>query len=205
MKNTFFGIVIIILCIIAATQRGCLGTSSETKGPDTLVVHDTTWQVHDKTIVREIPVLKEIPADPQVIKEIPADYETLKSEYAKLQATHHAKRVYQDSIAVGKFGYIHVTDTVNQNTLGKRKTRDDFKIPVVKETMTITKYAEPTRQIYVGGGINAQSAGKVVGAETGIMYKTKKDQMIGVKFNANVDGTTSFGLTYYTRIQFKKK
>ena len=204
MKNTFFGIVIIILVIIAATQRGCLGPSSEAKGPDTLVVHDTTWQIHDKTIVREVPVIKEIPAEPQYIPQIPADYESLKSEYSKLQATHYAKRVYQDSVAVGKFGYIHLTDTVHQNSLGKRKTREDFKIPVVKETMTITKYAEPTRQFYVGGGVNAQSAGKILGAETGIMYKTKKDQMIGLKFNANVDGTTSFGVTYYTKIRLKK-
>lgn len=204
MKNTFFGIVIIILVIIAATQRGCMGTSSEAKGPDTVRVVDTVWNNHTNTIVKTVPILKEIPADPQYIPQIPPDYETLKTEYSKLQATHYAKRVYQDSLAVGKFGYIHVTDTVSQNVLGKRKTREDFKIPVVKETTTITKYAEPTRQFYIGGGINAQSVNNIRGAEAGILYKTKRDQIVGVKFNANVDGTTSFGVTYYAKIRLKK-
>lgn len=205
MKNTFFGIVIIILVIIAATQRGCLGPSSEAKGPDTVRVVDTLWQKHDSVIVKTVPVTTVIPGETKFYPQVPADYESLKNEFTKLRDSHYNKKVYQDSVPVGKYGYIHITDTVSQNALGKRKTKENFSIPVVKETTTITKYAEPTRQFYVGGGINAQSAGKVVGAETGIMYKTKKDQMIGLKFNANVDGTTSFGLTYYTKIQLKKK
>lgn len=204
MKNTFFGIVIIILCIIAATQRGCLGTSDK-KGPDTVRVVDTAWYKHDSIIIKKVPVVKEIPADPQYFPQIPADYEGLKADYTKLRASHYSKRIYQDSVPVGKFGYIHITDTVSQNSLLKRKTREDFKIPVVKETVTITKYHDPKGQLYIGGGVNALSLGKVMGAETGIMYKTKNDQMIGAKFNVNVDGTTSFGITYYTKIQLKKK
>lgn len=205
MKNTTLGIVIIILVIIAASQRGCLGPSGNHRGPDTVRVVDTAWIKHDTIIVRKVPVIKEIPGDTRYFPQPPADYETLKAEFSKLQSSHYNKKIYQDSVPVGKFGYIHITDTVSQNALGKRKTRDDFKIPVVKETTTITKYAEPTRQLYIGGGVNGKTVDQLVGLETGVLYKTKNDQLFGAKFNVNLDGSTSFGVTYYRKISLRKK
>lgn len=204
MKNTFFATVIILLVIIVSTQRGCLGPRDNDKPPVIKTVVDTVWQKYDSIIIRKVPVLKEIPADPKYIPQIPEDYETLKTEYAKLLALYYAKKVYQDSIAVGKYGYIHVWDTVNQNSLGQRKTRDDFQIPVIKETTTITENRKPTRQLYVGGGVNGRQTGDILGAEAGLMYKTRRDQMLGVKFNVNLDGSTSFGVNYYTKIRLKK-
>lgn len=204
MKNTFFATVIILLVIIVSTQRGCLGPRDNDKPPVIKTVVDTVWQKYDSIVIKKVPVLKEIPADPKYIPQIPEDYETLKREYAKLLALYYAKKVYQDSIAVGKYGYIHVWDTVNQNSLGQRKTRDDFQIPVVKETTTITESRKPTRQLYVGGGVNGRHTGDILGAEAGLMYKTRRDQILGVKFNVNLDGSTSLGVNYYTKIRLKK-
>lgn len=204
MKNTFFIAAIILLVIFIATQRGYIGPTNNDKPPVIKTEIDTVWQKYDSIIIKKVPVIKEIPADPEYIPQIPADYETLKSEYAKLLALYYAKKVYQDSIAVGKFGYIHLFDTVNQNSLGQRKTIDDFQIPVVKETTTITQIRKPTRQLYVGGGVNGRQTGDILGAEAGLMYKTRRDQMLGVKFNVNLDGSTSFGVNYYTKIRLKK-
>lgn len=203
MKNTFFGIVIIILTIIAATQRGCLGPSSEHKGPDTVRVVDTVWNNHTNTIVKTVPVVKEIPGDIRYLPQPPVDYESLKAEYASLRAAHYSKKIYQDSVAVGKFGYIHLTDTVSQNALGKRKLREDFKIPTVKETVTITKYPDPKRQVYVGGGISGNKIELVNQAHVGVLLKNKKDQIFGVQVNFSPNTGVSYGVSSYWKLKLK--
>lgn len=205
MKDKLTGLVILALVGILFFQRGCGNSGEGSKKPDTLVVRDTFWTKHDSIIVRKVPVLKEIPAEPQYFPQVPADYETLKAEYSALRATHHAKRIYQDSIAVGKYGYIHVTDTVSQNALGKRKTKDDFKIPTVKETVTITKYEEPKRQVYVGGGVAMNQNLGLAGAKVGLLYKTKKDQIYGINSQVDMKGNTSFGVEAFWKINLNKK
>jgi hypothetical protein len=207
MKDKLTGLVIIGLVAFVLFQRGCFGEHSEAKGPDTLVVHDTTWQIHDKTIIKEVPFLKEIPVPHEVlVTKYQADttYPLLKKQYDDLAKKYASRRIYIDSVKVGTHGYIQVTDTVSENKLGKRTTKDNFKIPIVKETMTITKYAEPTRQLYVGGGINMKNMSNFSGVEGGLLYKTKKDQIIGAKVGVNVDGSIMYGIQSYFKIKLKK-
>jgi hypothetical protein len=58
MKDKITGLIIVGLVGFIFFNRGC-EKGSQAKGPDTLVVHDTTWQIHDKTIVKEVPILKD--------------------------------------------------------------------------------------------------------------------------------------------------
>lgn len=207
MKDKTLGLVIIALVGILAFQRGCFNGNSEAKGPDTLVVHDTTWQEHTKIVVKDVPVIHEIPVTREVlVKEYQADtsYPKLKAQYEALVKNYASKRVYKDSVKVGTFGHIEITDTVSENKLSKRTAKDNFKIPIVKETMTITKYAEPKRQLYIGGGINLNSGPNVRSAEAGLLYKTKKDQIYGTKINIGVDGTITYGFNMYYKLNFKK-
>jgi hypothetical protein len=178
--------------------------SSKAKGPDTLIVRDTTWLKHDSLIVKKVKVKQEIPVPYEVlVKEYQADtsYPKLKKQYDDLAKDYAAKRIYVDSVNVGKFGHIQIIDTVVKNKLSKRTTKDNFKIPVVKETVTITKYAEPERQLYLGGGVNANSSSGIRGVEGGLLYKTKKDQIYGVKATTTIDGITTFGVSTYFKIK----
>jgi hypothetical protein len=157
--------------------------------------------------VKEVPFFKEIPVSHEVlITKYQADttYPKLKVQYDDLVKKYASRRIYIDSVKVGTHGYIQITDTVAENKLGKRTTKDNFKIPIVKETMTITKYAEPTRQVYVGGGINMKNVSAFSGVEGGVLYKTKKDQIIGAKVSVNVDGTIVYGIQSYFKIKLKK-
>lgn len=200
-------LIIIILGAVIAFQKGCFNVSSEAKGPDTLVVHDTTWQEHTKIIVKDVPVIHEIPVDHKVlVKEYQPDtsYPKLKAQYEALVKSYASKRVYRDSVKVGTYGHIEITDTVSENKLSKRTAKDNFKIPIVKETMTITKYAEPKRQLYIGGGINLNSGPSVRSAEGGLLYKTKRDQIYGAKINVGVDGSITYGVNMYYKINLKK-
>jgi hypothetical protein len=178
--------------------------SNDHQGPDTLVVHDTTWQIHDSLIVKKVKVKQEIPVPYEVlVKEYQADtsYPKLKKQYEDLAKDYAAKRVYVDSVNVGKFGHIQITDTVSQNKLSKRTTKDNFKIPIVKETVTITKYADPKRQLYLGGGINGSTGSGIRSIEGGLLYRTKKDQIYGVKATTTVDGITTFGVSTYFKLK----
>jgi hypothetical protein len=202
MKDKLIFLIIIgALATLALYQwRG----STHSKGPDTLVVRDTTWLKHDSLIVKRVKITKEIAVPYEVlVKEYQADtsYPKLKKQYEDLAKDYAAKRVYVDSVNVGKFGHIQITDTVSKNKLSKRTTKDNFKIPVVKETVTITKYAEPQRQLYLGGGINGNAGGGLRSFEAGLLYKTKKDQLYGVKAATTVDGITTFGFSTYFKLK----
>jgi hypothetical protein len=206
MKDKLVGIVIISLVGLVFFQRGC-EKGSEAKGPDTLVVHDTTWKTYEKTIVKQVPISKEIPVPYEVqVTKYQADtsYPKLKAQYETLVKQYAAKRIYNDSVAVGTYGHIKLTDTVSENKLGKRTFKENYKIPEVTKTVTITKYAEPTRQLYVGGGINATSLSSFRSAEGGILYKTKRDQIFGAKVGVNTDGSITYGVQSYWKIKLKK-
>lgn len=206
MKDKLVGIVIVSLVGLVFFQRGC-DKPSEDKGPDTLVVHDTAWQVHEKTIVKQVPFLKEVPVSHEVlVTKYQADtsYPKLKAQYEELAKRYASKRVYKDSVKIGTYGNIFLTDTVHENSLGRRTVKENYKIPEVTKTVTITKYAEPTRQLYVGGGINATSLSSFRSVEGGILYKNKRDQILGAKVGINTDGSVTYGIQSYWKVKLKK-
>jgi hypothetical protein len=205
MKKLTLAIIIIIGTLLIYFYNDSKHQGA--KGPDTLIVHDTTWQIHEKTIVKEVPFIKEIPVSHEVlVTKYQADttYPLLKKQFDELAKKYASRRIYIDSVKVGTHGYIQITDTVSENKLGKRTAKDNFKIPIVKETMTITKYAEPTRKIYVGGGVNMKSLSAFNGVEAGVLYQNKKDQIFGGKVNVNVDGSITYGIQSYWKIKLKK-
>lgn len=202
MKDKLIFLIIIGALATLALYQWKGSTHSE--GPDTLVIRDTTWLKHDSLIVKKVKVTKEIAVPYQVlVKEYQADtsYPKLKKQYEQLAKDYATKRIYVDSVNVGKFGHIKITDTVSENKLAKRTTKDNFKIPVVKETVTITKYAEPKRQLYLGGGVNGNAGSGIRSFEAGLLYKTKKDQLYGVKAATTVDGITTFGFSTYFKLK----
>jgi hypothetical protein len=202
MKNIVIVAIIIIAFFVVLTQRGCIGHSNS-RQPDTLIVTDTFWTKHDSLIVKPVPVPYEVPVPFEVLStEYKADtaYPKLKQQYEDLAKRFASRKIYTDSVHVGQYGHIRIVDTVTENKIVGRSFRENYKIPVVKETKTITKYDDPKRQVYVGGGLNLTSGGNVRSAEGGILYKTKKDQIYGAKVNIATDGTTSFGIQTYFKI-----
>jgi DNA-binding Lrp family transcriptional regulator len=177
--------------------------AGETRPNDTLVVHDTTWQIHDSIIVRRIPkpyeVIVEIASKPEMLAD--TNYARLKEQYMVLLQLYVNKLVYSDTIRVGSYGYIAVLDTIKENKLAYRRTRDNFNIPIVKETKTITKYAPPTRNLFIGGGVIVNNAIGIRGAEAGMILKTKKDQLYNIKASVDLDGQVMYGVGYYYKIK----
>jgi len=197
-------IALFVCCIIAIFYAYTKHVQAgEAKPNDTLVVHDTTWRRYDSLIVKKVPVLKEIVVEvaskPEMLPD--TNYATLKRQYLALLQLYMNKLVYSDTIRVGNYGYIAVLDSVQQNKLTSRKTRENYQIPEIKETKTITRYLPPSRSLFVGGGINTSNSIGIRGIEAGIIYKTKKDALLNVKAQVDLDGKPMYGFGYYYKIK----
>jgi DNA-binding Lrp family transcriptional regulator len=197
-------IALFICCIIAIfyayTKHMQAG---EARPNDTLVVHDTAWQKYDSIVVRKVPVPYEvkvpIESKPEMLPD--TNYARLKEQYMALLQLYMNKLIYSDTIRVGTYGYIAVLDTINENKLKYRRTRDNYSIPIVKETKTITKYSPPTRNLFVGGGVLVNNALGIRGAEAGLLLKTKKDQLYNIKASVDIDGNVMYGAGYYYKLK----
>jgi DNA-binding Lrp family transcriptional regulator len=197
-------IALFICCIIAIfyayTKHMQAG---EARPNDTLVVHDTSWQKYDSIVEKTKVVYKEIRVDVMSKPEMLPDtnYDNLKRQYMALLQLYMNKLIYSDTIRVGTYGYIAVLDTINENKLKYRRTRDNYSIPIVKETKTITKYAPPTRNVFVGAGVLVNNALGIRGAEAGMILKTKKDQLYNIKASVDIDGNVMYGAGYYYKLK----
>jgi len=197
-------IALFICCMIAIfyayTKHKQAG---EAKPNDTLVVHDTTWKIHDSIIVKKVPIYKEIIVEvaskPEMLPD--TNYDNLKRQYLALLQLYMNKVIYSDTIRVGNYGYIAVLDSVQQNKLTSRRTRENYQIPEIKETKTITRYLPPSRALFVGGGINTSNSIGIRGIEAGIIYKTKKDALLNVKAQVDLNGNPLYGFGYYHKIK----
>lgn len=197
-------IALFICCMIAIfyayTKHKQAG---EAKPNDTLVVHDTTWKIHDSIIVKKVPVYKEVIVEvaskPEMLPD--TNYDNLKRQYLALLQLYMNKVIYSDTIRVGNYGYIAVLDSVQQNKLTSRRTRENYQIPEIKETKTITRYLPPSRSVFVGGGINTSNSIGIRGIEAGIIYKTKKDALLNVKAQIDLEGQPMYGFGYYYKLK----
>jgi len=196
-------VLIGILIIIILLQRSCTKEPIINE-PTSVTQIDTIWKIKTDTIiktVKEISVIHmPVPADPQYH---PSDnIDTCKVRFDKLLKDMLTKRVYADTLKLDSLGTIVINDTVFMNKLGKRTKIYDYKIPLVTKTVTITKHAEPRRQLYIGGNIFGNNA-NIEMVTPGILYKSKKDNIYQVNLGVKFDGTISYGLGMYYKIKLK--
>lgn len=198
--NIIMFLISMVLLVLFMRERG---KNAEARPNDTISVIDTFWQKHDSIIVKKVPVPYEVEVEveskPLMLPD--TNYARLKEQYMALLQLYINKVVYKDTINVGNYGYIAVLDTVKENKIVYRRTRDNFNIPIVKETKTITKYAPPVRQLYVGGGVMVNNTLGIRGAEAGLLYKTKKDGVYGITASTDIEGDVMYGVHYYYKLK----
>lgn len=201
-KNLLFFVLAALLVYLALDKVGIIGKYDGPKPPDTTIVRDTVWHETSKTIIKQVPQVGgdegHIPAGED--KYIPAgSYDSLLVKFDKLVKDLTARKFYKDSLQLDSIGYIVVKDTVQFNSLQKRSYDYKYRIPHVTETVTITKYAPPTRQLFIGAGVGKSNA------QAGILYKTRKDLLFGAYIAPPLQNTPlQFGVQAYWKIKLKK-
>ena len=204
IKNSFTFITICVLILIIILQKSCSGKSIVNTPPTIETKIDTIWEVKKDTViktVKEISVIHvPVPSDPQYH---PSDnIDSCKTRFNKLLLDLLTKRVYSDTLKLDSLGTIVINDTVFMNKLGKRTKIYDYKIPFVTKTVTITKQADPKRQMYIGGNVFGDKS-NIQLVSPGILYKTKKDHIDQANVGINFDGTITYGVGIYYKIKLK--
>lgn len=201
-KINFNYVIIAVLVAIILLQRQC-SSSPQEQEPTIVTKVDTLWrEVHD-TVTKEVPVYVSIPTKPGP-EYIPSDNcDSLRQQYLSLRDKHISKNVYVDTIKIDTFGIVQVVDTLQFNKLKKRTTVSNYKIPVIIKETTITKPADPVRQLYIGGNLFGNRNSMQV-ITPGLLYKNKKDQIYQLNVGLNFDGQITFGLGAYWKIKLKK-
>ena len=208
MNKVYLFIIGVLVVFVLLQNKGCVGGGDRSTS-DTLVVHDTTWSVHDSLIYSK-PLPAKIIHDSLFIEgktEYLADtnYAALKVQFDNLVKMYTALAIYVDSVKLDTLGYVSVTDSVRENKLIGRAWKYNYKVPFVTKTVTITNQAPSITQLYVGGGINTTQTLGLHSAEAGLILKTKKDKIYGLKAGSDINGNISYGFQTYWKIGKKNK
>jgi hypothetical protein len=197
IKSNIINIVIVGLLYVLFLQK------SDTNHQEIKIERDTVWHETSKTVVREM--VPQVGGDeghipPNEDKYIASDsYDSLLTKFNTLVKELTARKFYKDSLQLDSIGYIVVKDTVQFNNLQKRSYDYFYKIPHITEKITITEYASPKSQLYVGGGFGANDL------QAGLLYKTKKDLMLGVYISPPLQqNSLQYGFQAYWKIKLKK-
>ena len=202
--NKITSILIVVLAAIIVMQRlGCRGVGAEPAKADTVVTHDTSWQVHDSLIVKKMKITQTIhdTLPPEYLPD--TNYPILLGQYQRMAAEFLAKNIYADTVKLDTLGYVAVADTVQKNELINRSYKYNYKIPTITNTVTITKEAPKKNQLYIGGGLDANKTVGVVGINAGLILKNKKDQIYGLRVGTDINGALNYGFQTYWKIKAK--
>lgn len=202
--NKILVAIIVGLIFFMAIGKGGGCHSGGPRKSDTTIIRDTQWSVHDTTIYKTLKgkVLHDtIETPPQYIAD--TNYPKLLAQYNDLLKKYMALVEFRDTIRLDTLGYVAILDTVNQNNIKGRSVRSNYKIPTITNTVTIQHYEKPKAQLYYGFGLDLNPTLAPTGAHGGIILKTKKDQLIGLKVGTGIGGGINYGFSSYWKIKLK--
>ena len=171
--------------------------------PDTITVVDTAYITKTNTKIKKVLIAStdssyDVTNDPRFVPD--TSYENLKAQFTKLSKDYTARNIYKDTLVLDSIGFVHVTDSVQFNTLLNRHYTYSYKLPIITKTSTITNYAKQVRQLYAGVGINSSGVNSI---NAGLMYKSRRDQLYGFTLGVN-NNQLVYGVQTYFKIKLKK-
>lgn len=198
MSKLFIGILVV--CVITLSIFLFRHTTTIIK---TEVKVDTMWVIKDSFIYSKPKVVTEYVMVPDSAQPS-EDCDRLKLQYKNLSESYYTLKMYEDTLQLDSI-QLYIKDSVYKNRLLGRKVDYRLKYPYVKETITNTVKVEKN-QLYVGAeglGNSLVSPVSIVGA--GLILKTKKDLLLGVKYNYDLVNKQGFyGAQVYWKINLKK-
>ncbi len=197
MNKILVIIIVALLFTVTAQHKGCSPTYIK---DDTVILHDTTWKVHDSLIIKKLKI-KEVIHDtlpPEYIAD--TNYPKLKAQYDALVVAYLAKNIYADTVKLDTLGYVAVADTLHKNELLGRSYKYNYKIPTVTVTTTITKQAPPKGALFVGGGVTGNKNGLNL-LQGGLLYKSKQDKIFGLHIGINGNSQVVYGVQSFWKIK----
>ena len=115
-----------------------------------------------------------------------------------------SKSFYKDIIKIDSFGTITIKDTIQQNKLIGRGFVNNLKIPIKETIITNTVTQKPKNQFYIGGSLSGNKDNYIHAIDIGVLFKNKKDQIIGVKGGLDITGNWNIGVQSYWKLKLHK-
>lgn len=197
-KDKFYLIIIAALIVIILLMKAC-GNPSKIECPEIkqqTVKVDTFFIEGKDSIVYKPGITTIIPG---------------KTEYKDVDTTailkdYFSKIVYNDTIRLDIMGYVLIKDTISQNRIVSRTTVKDYRIPVIKETITNNITPSPKTQLYGGFDILGNKKEPINYFGGSLTLKTKKDQLYNIGLGLTPDGVGGkFGTQWPIRFKNHNK
>jgi len=199
IKKNYIVLLIGILILIILLQR-CGGNNSVAEKPRVKI--DTVWIKHDSIVYSKPKVIKVIKGIKEIQYVPDTSYTKLVIQYKDLVDLYTAQNVFSDTLRIDSIGYVNVKDTITKNIIKGRSYNYNLKYPVV--TKTITLQPTPKTQVYVGGGLQGDQYSMINEFSTGLLLKTKQDQIFGLYTGIDNNGRIQYGLQSYWKIKLHK-
>lgn len=197
IQQNFLSIIILGLVLILFFSKG-----KEPKNTTT-IIRDTVWVYKDSTVFTKPQIIKTIPVPytQRTTEYLPdTNYAGLVKQYNTLVDKYLASNIYKDSIKIDSIGYVHVKDTVSNNLLKGRAYSYSLKYPIINNYIP----APTKNQLYYGGGVNGSPQEIVQNIHLGVLYKTKKDRIVGANVGINSKAQITYGLSSYWKISLRR-
>ena len=203
ITKNFLNLLVLAIILFMLLRECNTSNQSIQRKPDTITVVDTAYITKTNTKIKKVLIVStdssyDIANDPRFVPD--TSYENLKAQFTKLSKDYTAKNIYKDTLVLDSIGFVHVTDSVQFNTLLNRHYTYSYKLPIITKTSTITNYAKQVRQLYAGVGINSSGVNSI---NAGLMYKSRRDQLYGFTLGVN-NNQLVYGVQTYFKIKLKK-
>lgn len=136
------------------------------------------------------------------------DLITLTKQYNALARDFLATKNYRDSILLKdtfgvQVGIVNLDDDVSKSSIVARRPSYQLNFPLKTITNTITVTAPPKNQFFYGGGITGNKSDIVNGANIGLQFKNKHNEIFGLNtgFQSYIGSLhPQFGVSFYKKI-----
>lgn len=204
LKSNVLQLAMLLLIGLLFLER-CRNGNNNQLQPTVTVTRDSVWIIHDST-VRTAPVLietKTLPVEKwDTVYRPDTGYAGLLKQYYNAVSTLLASNYYRDSLRIDSLGTLYLNDTVSRNAITGRGYRYNFKYPRITETVTIREPYKPSRQLYIGGGVEGNRDELIHQFKTGLLYKDRKDRIFIFEAGADKQLKLSAELKTYWKLKF---
>lgn len=167
--------------------------------PTITIVRDTQWLPYASQLPAYQPIIirTQPPAAVPPAYQPDTTYAGLLAQFQRLLDAHLTTTVQADTIRLDTLGHVAILDSVRENRIVSRSAAYSWRLPVVTNTVTIQEPYKPTRGLYIGGGLTAGTDYAITGIDGGLMLRTKRDQLLGLRIGFSPLTGPTAGLQAY--------
>lgn len=210
MKNNIPYIVIgaLILLILILGVKTCKQHKDTVVSIDTLYVHDTTYRVYTShDTLYSPPLVIHVPGKVEPVVYDDSKYRELYAVYSDIVDSLYSTNVQSDRVylkdSIGKrVGTVNITDSVRANRIYSRLVNYNLSLPVITNTLTVTKKViEHKNMFYIGGGIQGNKRDIISGVNGALLWKNRNDGIFGIGAVYDSRNNLSLQVQKYWRIK----